>query len=343
MRLTGHASDTGLTGSAPTAERRASVRGQMHDLAIVLVSHSEAPWLRSCLVSVLAHTGGCAVDVVVVCNGNDGSAEIVEQDFTNVRAIRCENRGFAHACNTGLRTCDARYALLLNVDTEVRAGTFSDLVAALDERPSVGAAGVVQVTPTGEVHPTMRRFPTVLRALGEAFGSERWPLRPASFGEREFDRSRYESEQACDWMSGSFLVLRREALDDVGLLDERFFLYAEEPDLCLRLKQGGWEVRHLPVMTIVHHADRGSEDRRLEAQAAYARRQLAEKHFSPLRCRAFVAALALRYALRGAMPVGASRSAGKRRAARGALRVLLGIEPPPFASRPATSGDGGPS
>ena len=302
----------------------------MHDLAIVLVSHSEARWLSPCLTSVLAHAGECAVDVVVVCNGDDGSAELVESQFPAVRAIRCENRGFAHGCNTGLRTCDARYVLLLNVDTEIRSGTFADLLRALDARPSVGAAGVVQVGTEGDVLPTMRRFPSVRRALGEALGSERWPIQSQRLGERLLDLRQYETERECDWIPGSFLALRREALDEVGLLDERFFLYSEELDLCLRLDQAGWSVRHLPVMTIVHHTNRGYLSSRLVAQSAYARRQFAEKHFSPSRRLAYDGALALGFALRGLLPLGGSRSSARRRAARASLRVVIGAGPPPF-------------
>lgn len=314
----------------------------MHDLAIVLVSHSEVQWLSPCLASVLAHTGDCAVDVVVVCNGDDGSAELVEHEFPAARVIRCENHGFAHACNTGLRTCDARYALLMNVDTEVRSGTFTDLVAALDSRPGVGAAGVVQVGPGGEVLPTMRHFPSVTRALGEALGSERWPIRSARLGERMLDPGMYATEQACDWISGSFLALRRETLEEVGLLDERFFLYSEEADLCLRLTQAGWGVRHVPVMTILHHANRGSSSSRLHAQSAYAKRQFAEKYFALPRRFAYNAALVLGYAIRGLVPLGGSRAADRRRAARASVRVMLGIEPPPFEalSRAHSTGDG---
>ena len=315
----------------------------MHDVAIVLVSHSEVRWLRPCLTSIFAHVGKCSADVVVVCNGNDGSAELIEHELPAARVIRCENHGFAHGCNTGLRACDARYALLQNVDTEVRSGTFADLVAALDERPEVGAAGVVQVAPGGELLPTMRNFPGVTRVLAEALGSERWPTRSARLGERVLDPHKYGGEQACDWISGSFLAVRREALEAVGLLDERFFLYSEELDLCLRLKQAGWEIRHLPVMTIVHDAYRGMENPRLEAQGAYARRQFAGKHFSAPRRLAFDAALALGYAIRSVLPLGGSRSAARRRAARASLGVVLGTKPPPFEelTRTPPVGDGG--
>src|SRR5207244_4436829 len=133
--------------------------------------------------------------------------------------------------NRGLMTCDARYVLFLNVDTEIRAGSLDELVGALDERPHVGLAGVRQLTPDGSVFPTIRRFPNAVRALGEALGSESFPLRSSWLGERELDLARYERETLCDWTSGSFMIVRREALEAAGYMDERFFLYREEPDL----------------------------------------------------------------------------------------------------------------
>jgi GT2 family glycosyltransferase len=300
------------------------------DVAVVIVSHRERAWLRPCLDSVLSSTGGCELEVVVVCNGQDGSADFVEKVFPDVRVVRCENRGFAHASNIGLQKCESRYAILLNADTEVRSGTFAALVEALDQRPEVGAAGVVQVSPTGDVHPTIRRFPNALRAFGEALGYERWPVRPSAFGERELDMRRYDQEQPCDWMSGSFLALRREALHEVGALDEGFFLYSEEPDLCLRIKRAGWDVRHLPEMVVIHHAGRGSENPRLAAQGAYARSLFAHKHFARPHRWAYSAALGLGYALRAVLPLGQSRSEPGRRAARSALSVLMRLQPPPF-------------
>src|SRR5262249_42690269 len=153
---------------------------------------------------------------------------IVADGFPWVRLVRCENRGFAHANNQGLATCDARYMLFLNVDTEILEGTFAKLVAALDVRPRVGLAGVRQLGAHGEVAASMRRFPNAARALGEALGSERLPVRTSWSGERVLDRALYDTERRCDWTSGSFLVARRRVIDEVGPMDERFFLYSEE-------------------------------------------------------------------------------------------------------------------
>src|SRR5919202_2032017 len=148
----------------------------MHDVAIVIVSTNEGRWLRPCLSSIQEHIGDVDVDVVVADNDSvDGTRELVEEEFPWARVVTCENRGFSHANNRGLMTCDARYVLFLNPDTEILEGTMEELVRALDERPTVGLAGVRQVTADGELFPTIRRFPTAWRALAEAAGCERLP------------------------------------------------------------------------------------------------------------------------------------------------------------------------
>ncbi|HET8606466.1 MAG TPA: glycosyltransferase family 2 protein [Gaiellaceae bacterium] len=302
----------------------------MHDLAVIVVSTNEARWLRACLRSVYRHAATLALDVVVADNeSTDGTRELVETEFPAARVVTCANRGFAHANNRAYQTCDARYALFLNPDTEVLAGSFDALVSALDERPSVGLVGVRQVTADGELSPTVRRFPNALRALGEALASERLPVHAGWLGERELRLERYRRELRCDWTSGSFMLARREALESAGLLDERFFIYSEEPDLCLRIVRAGWEVRHLPEMTILHHADKAGVSARMTAQDAYARVQYARKHFGAAHRAAYRGALTLRWLLRLAAP------APRRPAARAALAILLGRAAPPFGPPPA--------
>jgi GT2 family glycosyltransferase len=299
----------------------------MHDLAVVIVASPGQPqWLPPCLRTLYAHAGELELDVVVADNGSVEARELVEREFPHARVVACENRGFAHGNNCAITTTDARYVLLLNPDTEVLAGTLEALVADLDARPLVGAVGVKQVTADGMLHPTVRRFPNALRAWAEALACERWPIGARLLGERELDLRRYERELTCDWTTGSFLLLRREALDAAGLLDERFFLYAEETDLCLRVKHAGWEVRHLPSLTIIHHAGKAGLNPKLEAQATFARLQYVQKHLSPAHRAAYRAALYVQHGLRAAFPRGADRRAVSRRA----LRVVRGKEGSPF-------------
>jgi GT2 family glycosyltransferase len=302
----------------------------MHDLAIIIVSTSEAHWLRACLPTVYAHAGPISLDVVVADNASsDGTGDLVREAFPAARVVRCANRGFAHANNRALMTCDARYLLLLNPDTEVVSGTFADLVAALDARPTVGLAGVRQVDAAGRLHPTIRRFPNALRATAEAFACERLGSRGARLGERELDPAAYDEDRPCDWTSGSFMLIRREALESAGFLDERFFMYSDEVDLCRRIRTAGWEIRHLPGMTIVHHEGKAGVDPAIESLNAYTRLMYARKHFSPVHRGAYASALLLRHALRSAWAGSGEHGAAKRDAERRVVRTLVGRAPVP--------------
>ena len=308
-----------------------------HDLAVIVVSTNEARWLDSCLSTVLEQAGPIRLDVVVVDNSStDGTREFVETSFPQVRVVTSENHGFGHANNRGALTCDARYVLFLNPDTELVDGTLADLVAAMDARPNVGLAGVRQLTGDGTLYPTIRYFPTIRRALGEALASERWVIRPSWAGERELDLALYDREVECDWTTGAFMLVRREALLGAGLLDERFFLQSEEPDLCRRIKQAGWEVRHIPMMTIIHHAGKAGVVPRMVAQSAYARRQYAQKYFSGPYASAYLAAYCINHLLRAA--VRSSDSDKDQRSAAGlALRTAVGRAGSPYESPPLTA------
>jgi GT2 family glycosyltransferase len=303
------------------------------DLSIVIVSTNEAHWLDACLTTVYERAGSARLDVVVVDNeSKDGTGELVRERFPAARVVSCPNRGFAHANNRALMTCTARYALCLNPDTEIVDGTFGQLVELLDARPEIGLLGVRQLDGDGDLYPTVRRFPSAGRALAEALTFERMPLRPAGLGERELDLAKYEHELECDWTTGAFMLIRREALQGAGLLDERLFLFSDEPDLCLRLKRGGWSVVHSPAMTIVHHAGKAGVKPALVAQDVYARRVYAEKHFAAPHRYAYLGAVAARHALRSLRP-------GYRQAGARALRTLFGLEAPPFGAPPPTSID----
>jgi GT2 family glycosyltransferase len=269
------------------------------------------------------------VDIVVVDNGSDRAYEMVRDQYPQVRALRTENRGFGHANNTGLLAGIGRYALFLNPDTQILQGDLDALVAELDRRQEIGLVGVRQVTADGTLWPTIRYFPGVRRALGDALAAERWPSRPRWLGERELDMARYERLTECDWTSGSFMLVRRDSVLAAGLFDERFFLYSEEPDLCLRIKRAGWSVCHLPSMTILHHAGKQGLQPRMTAQESFSRRQYAAKHFPAGQRVAYLAALATGHALRAG--IAAQRGERDRAvASRLALRTLTGLAPPPF-------------
>lgn len=305
----------------------------MNDVCVIIVSHNGKHWLDAALSTLFERAGDVDLDVVVVDNGDDGAAAHVEKRFPAARAIRCENHGFGHANNVGLATANARYVLFLNPDTELLSGSLAELTAALDRRPEVGLAGARQVDSTGTLSPSIRRFPSAANMLAEALWVERVPGARRVLGERELDPVPYGRETPCDWTSGSFMIARREALAQTGGFDESFFLFAEETDLCWRVKRAGWQVMHMPQLTIRHYEHDGGLSSRLEAQAAYARIQFARKHFR--RVADYRWALALRYALRvGAYSALGERKRDQREAAQAALATVRSGQPP-FAGRAA--------
>jgi N-acetylglucosaminyl-diphospho-decaprenol L-rhamnosyltransferase len=305
-----------------------------HDLAIITVSTNEAHWIRPMLPTLFAHMGDISGDVVVVDNdSHDGIADLIATEFPDVRTVWSANHGFGHANNRALMTCNARYVLFLNPDTEILEGTFAELVRLMDERPSVGLVGCRQITGEGRLDTTIRYFPNAVRALGDALCAERLPgRRPRCLGEREISPQAYERECACDWTSGSFLLARREALESAGCFDERFFMYCDETDLCRRIKTAGWEIRHLPQMTILHHDRKAGVKPHIESLGAVTRMMYARKYFSPGHRGLYAGAVMLRHLLRAGYAGGGDIGRQKRAANREVVATMLGRRPVPFAS-----------
>jgi GT2 family glycosyltransferase len=204
----------------------------------------------------------------------------------------------------------------------------------MDARPTVGLVGVRQITGSGRLDTTIRRFPNALRAFGEALSAERMLRRPPRWlGERELDPAAYEVEYPCDWTTGSFMLARREAIESAGFLDERYFMYSDETDLCRRVKLAGWDIRHLPQMTIVHHEGKAGIKPHIEALNAHTRLMYARKFFSPAHRAAYTGAVLLRHALRSVYAGGGEHGRLRRQASRTVIATLLGRAPVPYASK----------
>jgi N-acetylglucosaminyl-diphospho-decaprenol L-rhamnosyltransferase len=306
----------------------------VRDLSIIITSLDEAGWVKACVDSLRRAIDPLDAEIVVAAIGSSdpGLDDVVAMDG-RVRVVRCLNRGYAHANNEALRTVDARYVLFLNPDTEFVSGSLERLVADLDRRTGIGVVGARQLTSDGTVYPTIRRRATALRQLGEALGSERFAPRVPWLCHRQLDLSSYEHEQVCDWTIGSFMLVRREALMSAGYMDERFFFGVEEEDLCLRVRQAGWQVIHTPTVTIVHHVNKRPPSDRFVRQQAYAKLQYARKNFDPPRRGPYLLAALLFFGLRAVI----GRDPSRRAHHGGAVRVLLGLDRPPFGEPPPTA------
>jgi GT2 family glycosyltransferase len=310
---------------------------QRPDLSVVIVTYNGREMALRTLRSAQASLGDLRAEWIVVDSASsDGTPEAIEREFDDVEVLRAPNRGFAAGNNIGIAWAQGRYVLLLNPDVEVVKGTFADLVAALDSRPDVGIASVIQRGSDGELQLSMRRFPSPGRDLGESLFAARWPFFK-SLQELEMRTQFYDYEVSADWLVGAFLCARAEAIASIGPMDERFFLYSEEIDWCLRAHQAGWDVRHLPAMTVTHHAgrrDRGD----LMAQLAHSRSLFARKHHGFFGALGIHSALALGHLLRIAVrvPLAPFKSSTRERIAAEAkaLRVLLGLGKPPLRAAP---------
>lgn len=296
-----------------------------------MVTYNGRELALATLRSALENAGPIAVEWFVADNGSsDGTADAIASELPDVTVLRGDNLGFAHGNNVVLEHARGRYVLLLNPDIEIERGTLASLVAALDERPEVGAASVVHRATAGHVLPSIRRFPSPLRNLAEALFVPRLPgLRKLQEHDLELDT--YFEERAADWVCGAFLIARREAVEDAGLLDERFFLYSEEVDWCLRIRDAGWEIRHLPVMEIVHHEGPVTPAR--VAEECHSRLLFARKHFGRGQALATRSALIVKHALRLVLIAGPAllRPALRYRMrceAHGLAALVGAIEPP---------------
>ena len=248
----------------------------------VVVSYNTREDLRRCLASLRAHSG-IPCRVVVVDNAStDGSADLAEEEFPEARVIRNrENVGFSRANNQGLREAAGAYALILNSDAELTPGALPGLVARLDAQPRLGAVGPRTLSPDGTVQVS---FGPALTPLAE------WRQRHLVRGVKRRDPAALNKANACagvehepDWLSGSCLLARKDALDAVGGFDEGFFLYEEDVDLCLRLRRAGWGVLFTPAAEVVHHLGRSMQTDPARARLEYHRSHLRfyRKHNGP--------------------------------------------------------------
>lgn len=301
------------------------------DLSVIVVTHNRLELALRALTCARAASAGCMVQWIVVDSGSQGDAVArlrTQCPYTQVLGER--NIGFAAANNRALAIARGRYVVLLNPDAEVVSGTFAGLLKTLDDQPRIGAASVLQRAPDGRLLLSIRRFPSPMRAFGEAIAAARWtPLR--AWREEEPRACAYERQTQADWLVGAFLIVRAQALAQVGGLDERFFLYSEEADWCRRIARAGWQVAHIPRMTVVHHTEPTSRPD-LQAQLSWSKLQLARKHHGTLGAAGIRGALALRHALRALAVSPAPRRRSRAAAERRALAVVLGVSPPPFAA-----------
>ena len=231
------------------------------DVSVGIVSWNVADDLRRCLDSLRSQESPPALEVIVADNASsDDSVRMVREQFPEVELIENdENLGFAKATNQTLSAAEGRYLMMLNPDTVLEEESLRKLVAVADDHPEAGIVAPKLVYPDGCLQYSCRRFPTISAAvfrntiLGRLFPRAR---SAAEYVMADWD---HESEREVDWVSGACMMIRREAFEEVGRLDEEFVWGSEDVDYCLRMHRAGWKVLFTPVTQVVHAVGRSTD------------------------------------------------------------------------------------
>ena len=224
-------------------------------VSVVIVCTSERELLRTCLTSILDAPPRESLEVIVVDNAStDGSAEMVRENFGSCRVITNHARlGFAPNNNIGMRETRGRYVLLINSDAWLRPGAIDRLVEFMETHPQVGICGPRILNPDGSLQLSCRKFPTVRSVLMRRIPPVRWLLPERILTDHLMEDWDHDSERPVDWLLSACLLVRREAIDSVGLMDDAYFLYGEDVDWCWRMWRRGWEVYYVPEAEAFHH------------------------------------------------------------------------------------------
>jgi len=289
---------------------------EANGLDVGIAAYRTRRLLQACLESLREHAPSRPMQVVVVDNDSrDGTVEMV-RGFPDVELVTAErNLGFAAATNLAIRMTGARYFLALNPDTRVHVGTLERLLGLMDEDASIGICGCRLEREDGTFdHAARRSFPTPLGALAHFTGVGRRPSAPAALTQY---RAPHVERGPVDAVSGAFMLIRRRALDEVGLFDEGYWLYMEDLDLCYRFSTAGWVTWYEPSLAVTHVKGGASgRNRRLRANHAfhYGMYRFYRRHYAHSRSRALN--LAVYSGIAAKLVVSATRSAFNRRVLR---------------------------
>jgi N-acetylglucosaminyl-diphospho-decaprenol L-rhamnosyltransferase len=216
-------------------------------IAAVVVTYDALPWIEQCLDSLRG------VETVLVDNGSsDGTVVFVRECYPDVRVIEAENRGLGAGWNIGLRETAGTYALLLNADAWLTGGSLARLLDFADTRPRAAVIGPRLLNPDGTLQRSVRGFPTLWRLATEYFFLRR--LAPRSSALNAFYAGGFDHDEVreVEVVMGACMLLRREAVEQVGYCDEDYFLFSEETDWCFRFREAGWQVVFFPGAECMH-------------------------------------------------------------------------------------------
>ncbi|WP_201317985.1 glycosyltransferase family 2 protein [Paenibacillus sp. EPM92] len=240
------------------------------DLSIIVLNYNTKQLTLNCLESIRNSVTEYLYEIILVDNhSTDGSIEAFERHYPEIELIRNQvNVGFSKGNNQAMKIARGRYVLLLNSDTIVNSDTLDVMLQFMDQRPTVGAAGCKVVLPDGSLDKACRRgFPTPSASFYYAFGFAKLFPRVPRFNQYQLSYLDPDQDYPVDCLVGAFMMVRREVIDQVGMLDEDFFMYGEDIDWCYRIKEAGWGIHYYPYTEIVHY--KGASSRRRPFKIIY--------------------------------------------------------------------------
>jgi GT2 family glycosyltransferase len=246
---------------------------------VVIVAYNSRDTLRAC-VEPLVQLPWVSVTVVDNASPDDAAAVVADLPIRTIRAQR--NGGFAYGCNLGTAASAAEFVLLLNPDARIESASLMTLVNTLRADPALGGVGPRTIGDAGQLHRTQRRFPRLRSTYSQALGLHHLAPRASWADEVIKEPDAYARPTTPEWLSGACVLLRRTALDDVGGLDEGFFLYSEETDLFRRLRGRGWRARFEPQATAYHQGCASAPRDTMAPILARSRVRYARKHHGAL-------------------------------------------------------------
>ena len=222
-------------------------RAAASDVVAVVVTYDALPWIERCLESL------AGVATVVVDNGSrDGTVELVRERFPDVTVLESENHGLGAGWNRGIRETESKYVLLLNSDAWLVGDAVSRLVTFADRRPEAAIVAPRLLNEDGSLQRSVRGFPTLWRLATENFFLRKLAPRSALFNGFYAGGFDHDEVREAEFVMGACMLVRRSAIDRVGLLDEDYFLFSEETDWCYRFHRAGWQVLFFPGAECVH-------------------------------------------------------------------------------------------
>lgn len=256
------------------------------DLTISIVNYNTADLLQRCLQTIYEAPPALEFEVWVVDNASrDDSVQRVQENFPPVHVIASpDNLGYAGGNNYALRHNAARYTLILNSDIEVHPGTLDAMVSFMDRHPQAGMSGCRLILPDDSVQPSCAAELTLARFFTQQFLLDKVGLARYTAGEYWVNCARLTEPVTVEQLSGACMLCRREAIADVGLMDEGYWMYCEDSDYCQRYLARGWDLYYLPQATMRHVLGGSSQTARAEMIAAYnhAAARYFRRHHSPL-------------------------------------------------------------